>query len=110
VLVLDVEERADGRVLVVSGDLDVATAPQVRSEALRLIGPDAPDLVIDLSRVDFIDSFGLGVLVGALKRANTAGQALHLVVTESRLLKVFEVTGLDRVFHLAGTVDEALDR
>ncbi|MDZ7679423.1 MAG: STAS domain-containing protein [Acidimicrobiales bacterium] len=109
-LVLDVEERPLGRVLIVSGDLDVATAPQVRSEVVRLLGDGISDLVIDLTRVDFIDSFGLGVLVGALKRVRGAGGHLGLVITEPRVRKVFEVTGLDRVFELTETVDAALER
>lgn len=109
-LVLDVEERTNANVLAVSGDLDVATAPQVRTELVRLLTDDAIRLVVDLTRVDFIDSFGLGVLVGGLKRAKTTGTDLVLVVTEPRVLKVFEVTGLDRVFDLAATVDEGLER
>lgn len=107
VLVLDVEERDAGHVLHVSGDVDVSTAPQIRSEIVRLHSQGVSTMAIDLTRVPFVDSFGLGVLVGALKRMRSAGGNLTLVVTEPRVMKVFEVTGLDKVFDIAPSVDQA---
>jgi anti-sigma B factor antagonist len=107
VLVLDVEERSEGHVLSVSGDVDVSTAPQIRSEIVRLHSQGVSNMAIDLSRVPFVDSFGLGVLVGALKRMRSSGGNLTLVVTEPRVLKLFEVTGLDAVFDIVPSLDGA---
>lgn len=105
---LDVEERHGWQVLAVSGELDVATTPRVRNEIVRLVADGATRLVLDLSRVDFIDSFGLGVLVGALKRVRTHGGEMRVVITEPRVLAVVELTGLDRVLDLAPSVDDVV--
>jgi anti-sigma B factor antagonist len=107
-LVLDVDERAGWHVLVVAGDLDVVTAPQVRSEIVSLISDGASDLVIDLTRVDLLDSFGLGVLVGALKRIKQHNGRLVLAITEPRVLKMLALTGLDAVFEVVDSVDLAV--
>ena len=107
-IVIDVEQRGDWQVLAVSGELDVATTPRVRNEIVRLVADGATHLVLDLSRVDFIDSFGLGVLVGALKRVRSHGGGMRVVITEPRVLKVVELTGLDRVLDLAPSVDDVV--
>ncbi|MGY6502493.1 MAG: STAS domain-containing protein [Acidimicrobiales bacterium] len=107
-IVIDVEERGDWQVLAVAGELDVATTPRVRNEIVRLVADGATRLVLDLSRVDFIDSFGLGVLVGALKRVRSHGGEMRVVITEPRVLKVVELTGLDRVLELADSVDDVV--
>ena len=107
---LDVEvTKQDGAaVLRVTGEIDVATAPRLREQVVALVAEGATRLVVDLEGVDFIDSTGLGALVGALKRVRTQGGELAIVCTKDRLLKVFEITGLVRVFDIHDTVDAAV--
>ena len=64
--------------------------------------------MVDLSKATFIDSTTLGVLVGGVKRLRPAGGALALVCTDQNITKIFEITGLDRVFPIHGSRDEAL--
>ena len=75
---------------------------------VELIETGTNELVVDLEGVDFIDSTGLGVLVGAVRRARAADGDVRLVCTNSRLLKVFDVTGLDEVFTIAESIDTAV--
>jgi anti-sigma B factor antagonist len=65
-------------------------------------------VVVDLLGVSFLDSTALGVLVGSFKRLRDSGGTLKLVIAEPRILKVFEITDLVRVFPIFATVDEAL--
>ena len=104
---LQVEERGDVAVLAVSGEVDVATVPRLREQLHGLVAAGTPRIVVDLDAVDFLDSTGLGVLVGALKRVRSNGGELALVCTAPRIRKVFEVTGLTKVFDLFDTVDAA---
>ena len=98
----------DGRtVVVVGGEIDVYTAPQLRERLISLVDGGARRVVVDLGRVEFLDSTGLGILVGALKRLRGAGGELFLVCGQERLLKIFRITGLDRVFSLYPTVEAA---
>jgi anti-sigma B factor antagonist len=108
VITLDVKQRAGWHVLTITGELDVATAPQVRNEIVALLTDGATDLVLDLTGVPFVDSFGLGVLVGALKRTRNSGGRLVLVTTEPPVLQLLALTGLDTVFEVVDTVDDAL--
>ena len=94
-------------VLEVGGEIDVYTAPQLRERLISLVDGGARHVVVDLGRVEFLDSTGLGVLVGALKRLRGAGGELFLVCGQERLLKIFRITGLDRVFTLYPTVEAA---
>jgi anti-sigma B factor antagonist len=106
---LDVSERDGWSVLTVGGEVDVATAPRLREQLLRLVSDGHHRIVVDLGEVDFIDSTGLGVLIGALKRVRAHDGDLALVCTENRILKVFEITGLDRVFRLHPSVVAAVE-
>jgi anti-sigma B factor antagonist len=106
---LDLVERGAYSVLSVSGEVDVATVPRLREQLHGLVAQGRTKIVVDLDRVDFLDSTGLGVLVGALKRVKgDEGGVLRLVCTQARIRKVFEVTGLTKVFDLFDTVDDAV--
>ena len=95
-------------VVAASGEIDVATAPTMRDRLGELVEGGTVRLVVDLEDVDFIDSTGLGVLVGALRRARAESGDLRLTCTNSRILKVFEATGLHEVFTIGASVDEAI--
>ncbi len=108
-LSLSTRTVAGRRVLEVAGEIDVYTAPQLRQRLISLVEAGDRRVVVDLGRVDFLDSTGLGVLVGALKRLRGVNGELTLVCAQERLLKIFRITGLDRVFTLYDSVDAATD-
>ena len=105
---LDVQERDGFAVLAVSGEVDVATVPRLREQLHGLVAQGSNQIIVNLDAVDFLDSTGLGVLVGALKRVRSNDGDLYLVCTQPRIRKVFEVTGLTKVFQLFDTVDDAV--
>ena len=107
---LDIPDTdVDGWTIVAaSGEIDVATAPLLRDRLAELVDAGSRRIVVDLEDVDFIDSTGLGVLVGGVRRARSDDGDLRLVCTNSRLLKVFEATGLHEVFTIAATMDDAV--
>lgn len=105
---LERSDRDGWAVLAVTGEVDVATAPRLREQLIDLVNEGHHRIVVDLEKVEFLDSTGLGVLVGALKRVRTHDGELALVCTESRILKVFEITGLTKVFPMHRSVDEAV--
>jgi anti-sigma B factor antagonist len=91
--------EAEGRTVVaVAGEIDVYTAPRLREEITELVAAGTYDLVIDMSEVEFLDSTGLGVLVGGLKKVRAHDGSLQLVCNQDRLLKIFRITGLAKVF------------
>lgn len=92
----------------VAGELDVATAPRLREQLLAALTDGRRNLVLDLTGVAFLDSTGLGVIVGVLKRARTLGGDLRIVCPEGSVRRVFEITALDRTMSLSDTVDAAL--
>ena len=98
----------DRTVVHVTGEIDVYTAPTLREELASLTEEGTTNIVVDLTGVPFMDSTGLGVLVGALKRVRTAGGRLRLVIDQEKVLKVFRITALTQVFEIYPTLDEAL--
>ena len=107
---LSVNSRQSGgqTVVQVDGEIDVYTAPTLREELSSLLDGDHINLVVDLTGVSFMDSTGLGVLVGTLKRVRAAGGDLRLVIDQERILKVFRITALTQVFAIHPTLDGAL--
>jgi anti-sigma B factor antagonist len=103
------ERLGDGLGVVhVSGEVDMYTAPQLKQSMLTLIDEGASRVVIDLSAVTFIDSTALGVLIGGVRRLHSGGGAMALVVTGRPVQRVLSITGLDRVFTIHATLDEAV--
>ena len=103
-----IERGAGVSVVNLTGDLDLNTAPGLRDELIALAGRERPLLAVNLAEVPFVDSTGLGVLVGGLKRAKEASGNLVVFGASERLRKLFTLTGLDAVFSTVGTLDEAL--
>ena len=105
-------KRVEGKVSIVEvgGEVELSNAPQLRGALMDAVTSAQPCLVADLSGVTFIDSTGIGVLVGALKRARESGNDFVLVCPQRRVRRVFEITGLLNVFQIAKTMEEALAR
>ena len=96
-------------IIEVAGELDLHSAPQLRAEVVRAIESQSPPrIIIDLGGVTFLDSTGVGVLVGALKRAREANGALQFCSPQARVYRVFEITGLIGALPLFKTREEAL--
>jgi anti-sigma B factor antagonist len=99
---------ADAYVIALSGEVDLYTAPEFKQQLSDLIGNGAKEVVVDFSSTTFIDSTTLGVLVGAVKRLRPTGGRLSIVCTDRNITKIFEITGLDKVFPIHDSREEAL--
>jgi anti-sigma B factor antagonist len=98
----------DCAVLQVTGEVDVETAPALRERIRELAAKGAVHLIADLGQVDFLDSTGLGVLVGGLKRLREAGGSLALVIRTPRILRVFQITGLTKALATQRSMTDAI--
>lgn len=95
-------------VLSFGGDIDVASAVTVRDALDRVIAAGHNRIVLDLDEVRFLDSTGLGVMVGRLKAVRDLDGDMHLVCTSARIARVMSITSLDEVFTIHASVDDAL--
>lgn len=95
-------------VLRIVGELDAYTAPELRQQVIKHAEGGTRHMVGDLREVDFLDSTGLGALVGSLKRLRQIQGSLRLVTDGGRVLQLFEITGLSRAFALHASVLDAI--
>jgi anti-sigma B factor antagonist len=103
------EELGGGRyVISLAGEVDLYTAPEFKQQLLEVIDKGGRDVIVDLTDTTFIDSTTLGVLVGGVKRLRTNEGQLSLVCSDRNITKIFEITGLDRVFTIHETRDAAV--
>jgi anti-sigma B factor antagonist len=98
----------DHAVLRVTGEIDVYTTPVLRERVIHLIDDGTRHIIIDLRGVTFLDSTGLGTLVGSLKRLHGHDGSLRLVISAERILRIFRLTGLFNVFALHPSLLEAI--
>ena len=94
-------------VIELEGEVDVYTAPQLKQQIISLLESGARELVVDLSKVDYLDSTALGVLIGGLKRIREMDGNMALVCPSPRIRRVFEITGLDKIFDMFNSESEA---
>ncbi|AYY11743.1 anti-sigma factor antagonist [Actinobacteria bacterium YIM 96077] len=99
----------DSTVVEAAGEIDVYTAPKLRERLVDIVDAGQYHLIVDVRGVEFLDSTGLGVLVGGLKRVRQHDGSLRLVCTQERILKIFRITGLTKVFTIHDTVEDALN-
>jgi anti-sigma B factor antagonist len=107
-LKLDHHNKDGIEIVEVEGEIDVYTAPRLRELLIDLVNNGHYQLVVNMEKVEFLDSTGLGVLVGGLKRVRAHDGSLDLVCTQERILKIFRITGLTKVFGIHGSVDKAI--
>jgi anti-sigma B factor antagonist len=103
------ELEADVPVVALTGEIDLAVAPSLQQRLDQLLSRGSTTIVVDLLGATFLDSIALGVLVGTLDRCREAGGDLHLVVTEPRILKVLQITGLSDTFPIHSTRQGSTD-
>jgi anti-sigma B factor antagonist len=100
----------DTYVISLAGEVDLYTAPEFKQQLLEVIGQGGKEVIVDLSGTTFIDSTTLGVLVGGVKRLRSNEGQLSLVCSDRNITKIFEITGLDRVFTIYSTRNEAVSK
>jgi anti-sigma B factor antagonist len=109
-LSIDVTNVSEGRIALfaLGGSLDVATSPSLRASLMEAADREKREIVVDLSHLEFLDSTGLGALIGAHRRAVERGGTVRLVAQEGQILRLLRITGLLEVFAVYPTVEAAL--
>jgi anti-sigma B factor antagonist len=109
-LSIDVSATEDGRaqLFALGGSLDLATSPTLRAALTEAVERDKHEIVVDLTHLEFLDSTGLGALIGAHKRASEHGGSVRLVTHEGQILRLLRITGLLDVFAVYPSVEAAL--
>jgi anti-sigma B factor antagonist len=99
---------AERHVVAVRGEIDLFTAPELKSALSEAIESGHTRIVVDLTDTTFLDSTALGVLIGAVKRLRSRDGRLTIVNVDDNIAKTFEITGLDQIFPISSTRDEAV--
>jgi anti-sigma B factor antagonist len=98
----------DRHVVAVRGEIDLFTAPELKQKLTDAIEGGKSRIVVDLTDTSFLDSTALGVLIGAVKRLRSRDGALVIVNVDQNIAKTFEITGLDQIFTILSTRDDAI--
>lgn len=104
---IEITNAGDHHVLTPNGDLDVYTVGSLRDAIGTMIDQETPRVVVDLDQVPFMDSSGLGALMGGVRRLREAGGDLAIACTREQHLKLFAITGFGEGVSIAPTVEEA---
>ncbi len=108
-LSIDLKTEEGGEVLIfkLRGSLDLATTPTVRAALLEATEKGKRDLIVDLTQLEFLDSTGLGALIGAHRRATERGGSVRLIVNEGPIARLLNITGLMRIFAVYHSIEDA---
>jgi anti-sigma B factor antagonist len=107
-LEISVEDEGGVSFLLLNGEVDVYSAQKLRDSIIRLTEQGHYHIVVDLEKVAFLDSTGLGVLVGGLKRVKPYDGELGIICNQEKILRIFRITGLTKVFPIYSSREEAL--
>jgi anti-sigma B factor antagonist len=99
-LTIRTDENGTARMVKLEGSCDLATAPRLRQALHGLTPPDVDNVVLDVSELEFIDSTGLGVVLGAMRRLREGGGSLSIAGAQGIVRRVLEITDLDKVIPL----------
>lgn len=110
-LTVDIKSEHDGDAIVyrLRGSLDLATAPSLRAALVEAANEGKHEIIVDLAQLEFLDSTGLGALIGAHRRALENGGRVRLIVNDGPIQRLLMITGLMRIFAVYGTLEAALD-
>lgn len=99
-LQIDLKDDDQGKILLLNGEVDVYTASKLKETVIPLVEEPNTSVVINLSNVNYIDSTGVGIFIGALKAADKSDTRLKLTGANARVKRLFEITGLDEVIDI----------
>jgi anti-anti-sigma factor len=106
---LEQRRLPDGRVVVaVHGAVDLFAAPELKRRLIEAVDRGTSEIILDLSATEFLDSTGLGALLATYKRLSVRGGRLVVVLGETSVVRVFEITGLDSILTFADSLDAAI--
>ncbi|MEI6430576.1 MAG: STAS domain-containing protein [bacterium] len=108
-LQIEMRRVSGATILDLTGEVDSYNAPKLRDRMERLIAEGESQLIINLSKVDYIDSTGIGMLVGGLKQASEAGGGIKLICPNKDVYRLFHITNLTRAFPIHDTEQAALE-
>jgi anti-sigma B factor antagonist len=94
-------------VVTLEGEIDVYTSIQLKQDIATILAEGQKYVVLNVSKVEYLDSTGLGVLIGTLKRLRETGGNLVIVGPAPRITRIFEITGLYKIFAIYATEEEA---
>jgi len=100
-LTIDIEEKVSQVYMILTGEIDIYTAPKLKEKLNNLVSNKNADVIVDLQGVSYMDSTGLGTFVSGLKHAEESGSQLKLIKANDRLLRLFQVTGLDDIIDVS---------
>ena len=104
----DESHKADSIVIKLQGEVDLYAAPELKDHVNRAIESGKTKLVLDLSEATFIDSTTLGILVSGMKRLRPRGGMLAVLCPDPTMARIFDITGLNRMFSVHDTLESAL--
>jgi anti-sigma B factor antagonist len=107
-LELEVTTRdvGDYTVIKLKGEVDIYTAPSLRETIVDSVEKERYKIAVDLDEVDFLDSTGLGVLVGGLKRVKQHDGELGIICNQEKILRIFKITGLTKIFNIYESAEQ----
>ncbi len=105
---IDVQTREGYHIVTPRGEVDLATSPRLKAALDRLVVAGHVRLVVDLREVSFLDSTGLGALIGGRRRAHAFKGSFSLVFEDGSLSRLFQVTSLDKVFAIHASTEDAV--
>jgi anti-sigma B factor antagonist len=109
-LKVETRQLENGAAIVgLTGEVDVYTSPRLKQEIVDLLNQGYTKIIVDTTKVEYLDSTGLGVLIGGLKRARERDGDLRLICDSPRILRIFEITGLTKIFDIHRSEAEAID-
>lgn len=95
-------DEADFWDIALEGELDVSTAEKLKEHLHNLADKNSLDMKVNLTKLDYIDSTGLGVMIGVLKKLKINGKEIYILSPKSNVKKIFSITGLDKIFKVEG--------
>lgn len=107
-LQINVRKCDDIPIIELTGEVDAYTSARFREVMLEVVDTHGARIVISMAEVDYIDSSGLGALVGGLKRVSERDGKIVIVCTKPQVRKVFEITGLEKVFPIFDSEEAAI--
>jgi len=110
-LSVDIKSEHDGDAMIfrLRGSLDLATAPSLRAALIEAANEGKHDIIVDLSQLEFLDSTGLGAIIGAHRRALENGGRVRLIVSDGPIQRLLTITGLMRTLAVYASLDAALN-